>query len=171
MEAIVQNHREVMTFEDFASQVFSPSPGYPTSGTGEKWTTLHCLSSFLFLQLPSFFPASCLSLHLTVASLPYIFSLLPFFSCLCFLISVSSAFTTPLVFSSPPLHRPHSSCTPIVSDYQTTGPTPHAIRLTSNTLLLPPLPQAPLTPLCSSLLVSNGVFPLQFISHEYKQPC
>uniref|UniRef100_A0A3P9LAX5 Ral GTPase activating protein catalytic alpha subunit 2 n=1 Tax=Oryzias latipes TaxID=8090 RepID=A0A3P9LAX5_ORYLA len=36
LEAIVQNHREVMTFEDFASQVFSPSPGYPVSGTGEK---------------------------------------------------------------------------------------------------------------------------------------
>uniref|UniRef100_A0A4W6DX46 Ral GTPase activating protein catalytic subunit alpha 2 n=1 Tax=Lates calcarifer TaxID=8187 RepID=A0A4W6DX46_LATCA len=34
LEAIVQNHREVMTFEDFASQVFSPSPGYPMSGTG-----------------------------------------------------------------------------------------------------------------------------------------
>uniref|UniRef100_A0A3Q1E8Y7 Ral GTPase activating protein catalytic subunit alpha 2 n=1 Tax=Acanthochromis polyacanthus TaxID=80966 RepID=A0A3Q1E8Y7_9TELE len=33
LEAIVQNHREVMTFEDFASQVFSPSPGYPISGT------------------------------------------------------------------------------------------------------------------------------------------
>uniref|UniRef100_A0A7N8XEV5 Ral GTPase activating protein catalytic subunit alpha 2 n=1 Tax=Mastacembelus armatus TaxID=205130 RepID=A0A7N8XEV5_9TELE len=36
LETIVQNHREVMTFEDFASQVFSPSPGYPMSGTGEK---------------------------------------------------------------------------------------------------------------------------------------
>uniref|UniRef100_A0A8C5I3N3 Rap-GAP domain-containing protein n=1 Tax=Gouania willdenowi TaxID=441366 RepID=A0A8C5I3N3_GOUWI len=36
LEAIVQNHREVMTFEDFASQVFSPSPGYPISGTGEN---------------------------------------------------------------------------------------------------------------------------------------
>ncbi|KAJ7988981.1 hypothetical protein DPEC_G00314820 [Dallia pectoralis] len=35
LEAIVQNHREVMTFEDFASQVFSPSPNYyTTSGTG-----------------------------------------------------------------------------------------------------------------------------------------
>ncbi|XP_058470715.1 ral GTPase-activating protein subunit alpha-2 [Solea solea] len=34
LEAIVQNHREVMTFEDFASQVFSPSPGYQMSGTG-----------------------------------------------------------------------------------------------------------------------------------------
>lgn len=36
LEAIVQNHREVVTFEDFASQVFSPSPGYPMSGTGEN---------------------------------------------------------------------------------------------------------------------------------------
>uniref|UniRef100_A0A3B3X6W0 Rap-GAP domain-containing protein n=1 Tax=Poecilia mexicana TaxID=48701 RepID=A0A3B3X6W0_9TELE len=36
LEAIVQNHREVMTFEDFASQVFSPSPAYSASGTGEK---------------------------------------------------------------------------------------------------------------------------------------
>lgn len=36
LEAIVQNHREVVTFEDFASQVFSPSPGYPMSGTGEE---------------------------------------------------------------------------------------------------------------------------------------
>uniref|UniRef100_A0A8D0AQE1 Ral GTPase activating protein catalytic subunit alpha 2 n=1 Tax=Sander lucioperca TaxID=283035 RepID=A0A8D0AQE1_SANLU len=35
LEAIVQNHREVMTFEDFASQVFSPSPGYPMSGTAQ----------------------------------------------------------------------------------------------------------------------------------------
>ncbi|CAN9502302.1 unnamed protein product [Ophioblennius macclurei] len=34
LEAIVHSHREVMTFEDFASQVFSPSPGYPMSGTG-----------------------------------------------------------------------------------------------------------------------------------------
>uniref|UniRef100_A0AAQ4NRP2 Ral GTPase activating protein catalytic subunit alpha 2 n=1 Tax=Gasterosteus aculeatus aculeatus TaxID=481459 RepID=A0AAQ4NRP2_GASAC len=41
LEAIVQNHREVMTFEDFASQVFSPSPGYPMSGTGENRATLH----------------------------------------------------------------------------------------------------------------------------------
>uniref|UniRef100_A0A3B5QF74 Ral GTPase activating protein catalytic subunit alpha 2 n=1 Tax=Xiphophorus maculatus TaxID=8083 RepID=A0A3B5QF74_XIPMA len=36
LEAIVQNHREVMTFEDFASQVFSPSPSYSASGTGER---------------------------------------------------------------------------------------------------------------------------------------
>ncbi|XP_053191084.1 ral GTPase-activating protein subunit alpha-2 isoform X2 [Scomber japonicus] len=33
LEAIVQNHREDMTFENFASQVFSPSPGYLMSGT------------------------------------------------------------------------------------------------------------------------------------------
>ncbi|XP_071380806.1 ral GTPase-activating protein subunit alpha-2 isoform X1 [Centroberyx affinis] len=39
LEAIVQNHREVMTFEDFASQVFSPSPSYyPMSGTAcRRW--------------------------------------------------------------------------------------------------------------------------------------
>uniref|UniRef100_A0A8D3C7Z3 Ral GTPase activating protein catalytic subunit alpha 2 n=1 Tax=Scophthalmus maximus TaxID=52904 RepID=A0A8D3C7Z3_SCOMX len=38
LEAIAQNHREVMTFEDFASQVFSPSPGYPMSGTAcRRW--------------------------------------------------------------------------------------------------------------------------------------
>ncbi|MBN3325313.1 RGPA2 protein, partial [Atractosteus spatula] len=36
LEAIVQNHREVMTFEDFASQVFTPSPSYYSlSGTGK----------------------------------------------------------------------------------------------------------------------------------------
>lgn len=38
----MQNHREAVTFEDFASQVFSPSPGYPMSGTGE--TTNHTRS-------------------------------------------------------------------------------------------------------------------------------
>ncbi|XP_056914096.1 ral GTPase-activating protein subunit alpha-2 isoform X3 [Takifugu flavidus] len=38
LDAIVQNHREVVTFEDFASQVFSPSPGYPMSGTAcRRW--------------------------------------------------------------------------------------------------------------------------------------
>ncbi|XP_040837711.1 ral GTPase-activating protein subunit alpha-2 isoform X1 [Ochotona curzoniae] len=35
LEAIIQNHREVMTFEDFAAQVFSPSPSHSLSGTGE----------------------------------------------------------------------------------------------------------------------------------------
>ncbi|XP_036177079.1 ral GTPase-activating protein subunit alpha-2 isoform X7 [Myotis myotis] len=34
LEAIIQNHREVMTFEDFAAQVFSPSPSYSLGGTG-----------------------------------------------------------------------------------------------------------------------------------------
>ncbi|MED6283105.1 hypothetical protein CHARACLAT_005305 [Characodon lateralis] len=38
LEAIVQNHREVMTFEDFASQVFSPSHAYSASGTAcRRW--------------------------------------------------------------------------------------------------------------------------------------
>lgn len=32
LEAIIQNHREVMTFEDFAAQVFSPSPSYSLGG-------------------------------------------------------------------------------------------------------------------------------------------
>ncbi|KAM4678752.1 ral GTPase-activating protein subunit alpha-2 isoform 6-T8 [Amazona ochrocephala] len=36
LEAIIQNHKEVMTFEDFAAQVFSPSPSYSLSGTGES---------------------------------------------------------------------------------------------------------------------------------------
>ncbi|XP_029449620.1 ral GTPase-activating protein subunit alpha-2 isoform X2 [Rhinatrema bivittatum] len=34
LEAIIQNHREIMTFEDFAAQVFSPCPSYSLSGTG-----------------------------------------------------------------------------------------------------------------------------------------
>ncbi|XP_061650251.1 ral GTPase-activating protein subunit alpha-2 isoform X5 [Phyllopteryx taeniolatus] len=50
LEAIVQNHREVMTFEDFASQVFSPSPGYPTSGTGG--THLPAVIFSIFALLP-----------------------------------------------------------------------------------------------------------------------
>ncbi|KAK1793567.1 hypothetical protein P4O66_011938, partial [Electrophorus voltai] len=36
LEAIILNHKENMTFEDFAAQVFSPSQSYyPTSGTGQ----------------------------------------------------------------------------------------------------------------------------------------
>lgn len=38
LEAIIQNHKEVMTFEDFAAQVFSPSPSYSLGGTGEFCT-------------------------------------------------------------------------------------------------------------------------------------
>ncbi|XP_060735762.1 ral GTPase-activating protein subunit alpha-2 isoform X2 [Tachysurus vachellii] len=35
LEAIIMNHKESLTFEDFAAQVFSPSPTYyPISGTG-----------------------------------------------------------------------------------------------------------------------------------------
>ncbi|NXO93305.1 RGPA2 protein, partial [Certhia brachydactyla] len=33
LEAIIQNHKEVMTFEDFAAQVFSPSPSHSLGGT------------------------------------------------------------------------------------------------------------------------------------------
>uniref|UniRef100_A0A8C6BR23 Ral GTPase activating protein catalytic subunit alpha 2 n=1 Tax=Monodon monoceros TaxID=40151 RepID=A0A8C6BR23_MONMO len=33
LEAVIQNHREVMTFEDFTAQVFSPSSSYSVSGT------------------------------------------------------------------------------------------------------------------------------------------
>uniref|UniRef100_A0A8B9C2V9 Ral GTPase activating protein catalytic subunit alpha 2 n=1 Tax=Anser brachyrhynchus TaxID=132585 RepID=A0A8B9C2V9_9AVES len=36
LEAIIQNHKEVTTFEDFAAQVFSPSPSYSLGGTGES---------------------------------------------------------------------------------------------------------------------------------------
>uniref|UniRef100_A0A8C3BCI2 Ral GTPase activating protein catalytic subunit alpha 2 n=1 Tax=Cairina moschata TaxID=8855 RepID=A0A8C3BCI2_CAIMO len=43
LEAIIQNHKEVMTFEDFAAQVFSPSPSYSLSGTGES---LHVILLF-----------------------------------------------------------------------------------------------------------------------------
>ncbi|XP_023374157.1 ral GTPase-activating protein subunit alpha-2 [Otolemur garnettii] len=43
LEAIIQNHREVMTFEDFAAQVFSPSPSYALSGMGVTVTWLWCL--------------------------------------------------------------------------------------------------------------------------------
>ncbi|XP_075781907.1 ral GTPase-activating protein subunit alpha-2 isoform X4 [Pelodiscus sinensis] len=39
LEAIIQNHKEVMTFEDFASQVFAPSPTYSLSGTGSLTTS------------------------------------------------------------------------------------------------------------------------------------
>ncbi|KAM6455922.1 ral GTPase-activating protein subunit alpha-2 isoform 2-T2 [Liasis olivaceus] len=32
LDAIIQNHKELLTFEDFAAQVFSPSPSYSRSG-------------------------------------------------------------------------------------------------------------------------------------------
>ncbi|XP_052436468.1 ral GTPase-activating protein subunit alpha-2 isoform X3 [Carassius gibelio] len=42
LEAIIQNHKENMTFEDFTAQVFSPSPSYwPTGGAG----SLSCSTS------------------------------------------------------------------------------------------------------------------------------
>lgn len=56
----MQNHREVVTFEDFASQVFSPSPGYPMSGTGEKEIAPHhsLAAASLHLSVPLFRPSS-----------------------------------------------------------------------------------------------------------------
>ncbi|KAM8946472.1 ral GTPase-activating protein subunit alpha-2 [Pelodytes ibericus] len=44
LEAIIQNHREVMTFEDFASQVFAPSPSYSLGGFGLPVSTSSDLS-------------------------------------------------------------------------------------------------------------------------------
>uniref|UniRef100_A0A8C9SXG2 Ral GTPase activating protein catalytic subunit alpha 2 n=1 Tax=Scleropages formosus TaxID=113540 RepID=A0A8C9SXG2_SCLFO len=46
LEAIVQNHKEVMTFEDFASQVFSPSPSYYTLKDEEHKAYLHNYAPF-----------------------------------------------------------------------------------------------------------------------------
>ncbi|XP_041418604.1 ral GTPase-activating protein subunit alpha-2 isoform X3 [Xenopus laevis] len=39
LEAIIHNFREVMTFEDFAAQVFSPSPTYSPGGLGLPTST------------------------------------------------------------------------------------------------------------------------------------
>uniref|UniRef100_A0A4W3K391 Ral GTPase activating protein catalytic subunit alpha 2 n=1 Tax=Callorhinchus milii TaxID=7868 RepID=A0A4W3K391_CALMI len=36
VEAIVQQHKEIMTFEDFAAQVFSPTPSYSLSNMGKS---------------------------------------------------------------------------------------------------------------------------------------
>uniref|UniRef100_A0A4W3JNV9 Ral GTPase activating protein catalytic subunit alpha 2 n=1 Tax=Callorhinchus milii TaxID=7868 RepID=A0A4W3JNV9_CALMI len=36
VEAIVQQHKEIMTFEDFAAQVFSPTPSYSLSNMGNS---------------------------------------------------------------------------------------------------------------------------------------
>ena len=157
LEAIVQNHREVMTFEDFASQVFSPSPGYPMSGTGEKRTTLHPCPPSCSLHSISSAPI-LLSLHHTVAS-----------SHFCISFSSLSLLLDPIPFSFAPVcphlllpYSLHSPSTPTLADeYQTRGLALHAIRPTSNTLLSPP-PQASLTLLCSSILVSNCIFPCNY---------
>uniref|UniRef100_A0A672TS11 Ral GTPase activating protein catalytic subunit alpha 2 n=1 Tax=Strigops habroptila TaxID=2489341 RepID=A0A672TS11_STRHB len=58
LEAIIQNHKEVMTFEDFAAQVFSPSPSYSLGGTGESLHIISnlskcCRTSALFLFSPT----------------------------------------------------------------------------------------------------------------------
>jgi hypothetical protein len=57
LEAIIQNHREVMTFEDFAAQVFSPSPSFSLSGTGEclHYSPLMCLKRIQVTDVHLFF--------------------------------------------------------------------------------------------------------------------
>uniref|UniRef100_A0A4W4HF11 Rap-GAP domain-containing protein n=1 Tax=Electrophorus electricus TaxID=8005 RepID=A0A4W4HF11_ELEEL len=61
LEAIILNHKENMTFEDFAAQVFSPSQSYyPTSGTGKRPPCLSRKSS----------PAPCV--HLAYTSLCWV---------------------------------------------------------------------------------------------------
>ncbi|XP_068088537.1 ral GTPase-activating protein subunit alpha-2 isoform X2 [Hyperolius riggenbachi] len=45
LEAIIQNHREMMTFEDFAAQMFSPTPSYSMVGLGLPASTSSDLSA------------------------------------------------------------------------------------------------------------------------------
>ena len=67
LEAIILNHKENMMFEDFAAQVFSPSPTYyPMSGTGKRpltqssdsYPVLTAPLSFLLLLHPALWPSS-----------------------------------------------------------------------------------------------------------------
>lgn len=62
LEAIIQNHREVMTFEDFAAQVFSPSPSYSLGGTGEclHYSSLARLRHTRAADVHLFFTDKCL---------------------------------------------------------------------------------------------------------------
>ncbi|KAM9589888.1 ral GTPase-activating protein subunit alpha-2 isoform 1-T1 [Trichechus inunguis] len=64
LEAIIQNHREVMTFEDFAAQVFSPSSSYSLSGTGEclHYSSLTRLRRFRAADVHLFFTDKCLQI-------------------------------------------------------------------------------------------------------------
>uniref|UniRef100_A0A8D2KEX0 Ral GTPase activating protein catalytic subunit alpha 2 n=1 Tax=Urocitellus parryii TaxID=9999 RepID=A0A8D2KEX0_UROPR len=64
LEAIIQNHREVMTFEDFAAQVFSPSPSYSLSGTGEclHYSPLTRLRCIRVADVHLFFTDKCLQI-------------------------------------------------------------------------------------------------------------
>ncbi|XP_073783924.1 ral GTPase-activating protein subunit alpha-2 isoform X15 [Danio rerio] len=52
LEAIIQNHKENMTFEDFAAQVFSPSPSYwPSGGAGRRWPGMLWDVDYLWAKL------------------------------------------------------------------------------------------------------------------------
>lgn len=116
-----------MTFEDFASQVFSPSPGYPMSGTGEKWTTPWF--GIMFFSTPSLY-LPYLSVHFIVASphLGTFFSSLPHLPLPLFL-PLSPCQSLILLhtcsFPLPPFRPPpclHSTSTPTLTDeYQTRG--------------------------------------------------
>uniref|UniRef100_A0A3Q2XZM8 Ral GTPase activating protein catalytic subunit alpha 2 n=1 Tax=Hippocampus comes TaxID=109280 RepID=A0A3Q2XZM8_HIPCM len=103
LEAIVQNHREVMTFEDFASQVFSPSPGYPTSGTGEKSPIMHFLH-FSLLVLCSCFPIHAIPVS-SLSSLLFLFIYL-FFCLLSKLITAGETHLPVLIISTFPIPPP-----------------------------------------------------------------
>ncbi|XP_073783919.1 ral GTPase-activating protein subunit alpha-2 isoform X10 [Danio rerio] len=51
LEAIIQNHKENMTFEDFAAQVFSPSPSYWPSGGAVNFCSLPFISQLSVFQV------------------------------------------------------------------------------------------------------------------------
>lgn len=157
-----------MTFEDFASQVFSPSPGYPMSGTGEKWTTPWF--GIMFFSTPSLY-LPYLSVHFIVAS-PHLCTFFFLFSCPFLRASLSSS-STPvcslyllygarLVSTLPPRLRSlmnikrgaGSSCYPTDfkrSAFSTSSSLTHATWFISS---------------CFKLHLS-----VQLLSYEYKQPC
>ncbi|XP_059375407.1 ral GTPase-activating protein subunit alpha-2-like isoform X6 [Carassius carassius] len=62
LEAIIQNHKENMTFEDFAAQVFSPSPSHwPMGGAaGRRWPGMVWDMDYFWAKLDckTFLPAS-----------------------------------------------------------------------------------------------------------------
>nr|XP_055029089.1 ral GTPase-activating protein subunit alpha-2 isoform X2 [Misgurnus anguillicaudatus] len=73
LEAIIQNHKENMTFEDFAAQVFSPSPSYwPTTGAaGRRWPGMVWDVEYHWAKLDckTFLPASSIRLNVLQVSI------------------------------------------------------------------------------------------------------
>ncbi|XP_062296973.1 ral GTPase-activating protein subunit alpha-2 isoform X1 [Scomber scombrus] len=184
LEAIVQNHREDMTFENFASQVFSPSPGYLMSGTGERLTTLHFCPPFMFFPLHLL--CSFLFRRITIFFITFpLFPLMPSFPLLrhlsprCFiLISLSStSFTKHLSVSVPSSNSPPppsilSTLLPrlrSLMNIKQQAPALHAIRLTSNTAF-----STSSSPTHATLFISSCSklhLSMQLLSYEYNQPC